>query len=59
MNQKIYEALKVAAQEINEIDEDYGFYALRKINALNENSPLKDLIRTGKDLVLMASKLEN
>lgn len=58
MKQKMYEAIKEAANEINEVNEFYGKYALRKVNALNENSPLESLIQTAEDLVLIASKLE-
>ena len=49
MTKEMYEAIKKTAQEINEIDEFYGKFALRKVNALNENSPIESLIRTAED----------
>ena len=58
MTSKLYEALKATANEINDKNEEYGFYALRKVNALNENSSMKSLIQCGNDLVLIASKIE-
>lgn len=58
MNQTLYEALKTTANEINEHNKELGFYALRKVNAVNANSPLKTLVEVGNDLVLLAKKLE-
>ena len=58
MTSKLYEALKITANEINDKNKEYGFYALRKVNALNENSPMKSLIQCGNDLVLIAKKIE-
>ena len=55
--EKLYEAIKKSAEEINEANEEYGFYALRKVEHLNENSPIESLIRTADDLVLMAEKI--
>ena len=59
MKQQLIEALRETANEINEIDSNFGKYALRKVNALNETSSMKAIIRTGDDLVLMAAKVQD
>lgn len=57
MNATLYEALKETANEINSKNPELGFYALRKVAAVNANSPLEKLVKVGDDLVLLASKI--
>ena len=58
LKEQLIKALTETANEINELAPINGLLALRKVNALNENSSLKAIIRTGDDLVLMASKVQ-
>lgn len=58
MSKQIYETLVKVANEINAANKELGFYALRKVNAVNVNSPLKVLVQVGKDLALMAEKVQ-
>ena len=58
MRQQLIVALRKTADEINKLAPICGMLALRKVNALDENSSLKAIIRTGDDLVLMASKVQ-
>jgi hypothetical protein len=59
MKAQLIKSIKESAEEINEVNPEYGFYAMRKANSVNENTSLENLIKTAEDLVLIAEKIQN
>ena len=61
MNEKLYAAIKDTAEKIAKADEG-GFYAkcaLRKVAAISPDSSLEVLIKTGKQMELVADAMED
>ena len=56
--QAVYEMLKAAADQIEKLDSEMGFYAQRKVNSVSATSKMSALYRVANDLGLMAEKLE-
>ncbi len=55
---EIWETLKAAADEIEKLDSDMGFYAQRKVAHVSEDSSTMALWKVARDLDMMAQKLE-
>lgn len=57
LRKQLYKTLKNAANEINKIDRKAGFYALRKVNSVNETSDLQALLRVSEDIGIIYNSL--
>ena len=58
MEKLLYQAIKETVEEIESGDDKFlATCARRKLDAISEDSPLATLLRVGKDLELIASKI--
>ena len=56
LKQEMIKGMFLVASQIREVAPINGFYALRKAGAVNADMPLKELIRTGDDIMMIAKK---